>query len=259
MDELLAAVEVRTGRKISEVEQDWLRDLYCHVEKNIVESSSCSVSYLKLALTVVDQVFSITPGNMGYLEITVPPCQLINTSKIKEQDAIVLVSAAANFLNNRKGMETKVISIQGQVTGLTTILRVKEVVFFMFKLSSTTEKQHVPVIIKNSADKRNVYCSTAVTQFLPQFAGPQAVPSLLGTIIACVNSDIGIYQLDGKVRLHLGYQLHVNEGRGLRVGACVAVYNAHLVKEHIEVNISAPSSTKLYLKRYQTFEHDLDV
>ncbi|XP_078609676.1 CST complex subunit CTC1-like [Branchiostoma floridae x Branchiostoma japonicum] len=422
MDELLAAVEVRTGRKISEVEKDWLRDLYCHVEKNIAESSSCSISCLKLALTVVDQVFSITPemelplsyrfisvqqlvqrqhqaccshlptanqtghdkdstpansktdissrplghvralllgrltsgpnslsvgknnrvgqlyiedntgavlcetptlktdvfeelvflpswnyipfsphrqGNRGYLEITVPPCQLINTPKIKEQDATVLVSAAANFLNNRKGMETKVISIQGKVTGLTTILRVKEVVFFMFKLSSTTEKQHVPVIIKganlihlyhlleprqeyiitglkpttlfkDSADKRNVYCSTAVTRFLPQSAGPQAVPSLLsvlsahavpavvdggaaetqscshggevrqnfhsyqGTITACVNSDIGIYQLDGKVRLHLGYQLHVNEGRGLRIGACVAVYNAHLVKEHIE-------------------------
>ncbi|XP_066273856.1 CST complex subunit CTC1-like isoform X2 [Branchiostoma lanceolatum] len=238
-------------------------------------------------------------GNRGYVEVTVPPCQLINTRKMKELVSAVQIPAAATILNNRKGMETKVISIQGQVTQLSTILRVKEVVFFMFKLSSATEQQHVPVIIKgtklvhlyhlleprreyiisglkpttlfkDSADRRNVYCSTAGTRFLPQSAEPQGVPSLpsvllaaavpagsdggaaetrscshggavrqkfcsyQGTITACVNDDVGIYQLEGKVRLHLGYQLHVNEGRGLRVGACIAVYNAHLVKEHTE-------------------------
>ncbi|KAI8479582.1 CST complex subunit ctc1, partial [Branchiostoma belcheri] len=135
-------------------------------------------------------------------------------------------------------------------------------------------------LFKGSADSRNVYCSTSRTQFLPQSTEPQTVASLLsvlsasavpvgsdggtsethtcshgggvrqkfcsyqGTITACVNSDVGIYQLDGKVRLHLGYQLHVSEGRGLRVGACVAVYNAHLVKEHTQ----PPSSHSAALK-----------
>ncbi|CAH1254476.1 CTC1 [Branchiostoma lanceolatum] len=390
MDELLAAVEERMGREISDVEKDWLGNLYHHVEKHVVESSSCNINCSELAVTVVNQVLSITSGmelplsysfisvkqlvqeqhqaccshvstsnhtgctnnrtagipvgrlshiralllgrltsepntlsvgknnrvgqlyiqdntgvvlceagNRGYVEVTVPPCQLINTRKMKELVSAVQIPAAATILNNRKGMETKVISIQGQVTQLSTILRVKEVVFFMFKLSSATEQQHVPVIIKgtklvhlyhlleprreyiisglkpttlfkDSADRRNVYCSTAGTRFLPQSAEPQGVPSLpsvllaaavpagsdggaaetrscshggavrqkfcsyQGTITACVNDDVGIYQLEGKVRLHLGYQLHVNEGRGLRVGACIAVYNAHLVKEHTE-------------------------
>ncbi|KAI8479686.1 CST complex subunit ctc1 [Branchiostoma belcheri] len=352
MDELLAAVEECTGRKISDVEKDWLRDLYHHVEKNV--SSSGDISSSEVTLAVVDQVLSTTPGkelplsfsfisveqlvqsqhqaccshlstvnqregtnistidtpvrpldhiralllgrltsgpnslsvgrnnragqlyvedntgvvlcearNKGYLELTAPPCRLIKTCKVKEQDSVVLVPVAATILKNRKGKATKVISIQGRVSELSTILRVKEVVFFMFKLSCPAEQQHIPVIIKGpklihlyhlleprrdyiitglkpttlfkgSADSRNVYCSTAGTQVLPQSTEPQTVACLLGTITACVNSDVGIYQLDGKVRLHLGYQLHVSEGRGLRVGACVAVYNAHLVKEHTQ-------------------------
>uniref|UniRef100_A0ABM0MAH3 CST complex subunit CTC1 n=1 Tax=Saccoglossus kowalevskii TaxID=10224 RepID=A0ABM0MAH3_SACKO len=56
----------------------------------------------------------------------------------------------------------------------------------------------------------------------------ESLCSYKGTITEVVNSEAGVYDLDSKVRLYIGYQPCPNQGRGMRVGVKVEILNAHL-------------------------------
>ncbi|XP_072039113.1 CST complex subunit CTC1-like [Amphiura filiformis] len=183
-------------------------------------------------------------------------------SQIVPQDDTMNVEDAQQLMADRsqegaKKMPTHV-TLSGFVTAKSPLYRVRSTPFFFVELSGDSSDSKVTILSKEMENaylyhflhigKMYTITNVLLTTINKGTKSPHPVlvcqsktcvkevetnnmtvtPTILGSILKCVNAEAGIYELEGRVRLYLCY-MHdgSKQYQRYRIGTKIAVYNAH--------------------------------
>uniref|UniRef100_A0A8C5ME36 CST complex subunit CTC1 n=1 Tax=Leptobrachium leishanense TaxID=445787 RepID=A0A8C5ME36_9ANUR len=165
----------------------------------------CQISHLDLSLLgtlVLFPCWSYIPSPNGsspggYLEVLASPLPVIPFPLNEDScdPAALTPTRALSLLNDRSHLKTLQVSVYGELSSVTSLVKIRQKVFFSFTLEDSESR--VPVIVQ-------------------------------GVLTRVLDPHAGLYELDRKVLLCTAYLQLLNGGRGLRAGAKVEISHAHL-------------------------------